>query len=224
MKLICDFVFAYPDRWFSYESAHLFYHRDDCASLYGSIWCLLIEFTCFMKVCKRISASKLSLAFGQTLAFQDKLLMYANRLYFKTSKIPNFNLSLQYWTRQAGTLSHHFDPDKCQLHVKSTCIHKTKMLLDVKIEVSKKMNCYQTASGLMISHGKLWQGFITSPFLITSGKHVRVMYTPLNPTLYSKTGVCRGIPIFLIFAQKHRLWVLAEAVLTCIHNLCFEQK
>ena len=32
---------------------------------------------------------------------------------------------------------------------------------------------------------------------------------------------------FLIFALKHRLWVLVrtmEAVLTCTHNLCFEQK
>ena len=37
-----------------------------------------------------------------------------------------------------------------------------------------------------------------------------------TPLLYSKTGVWRGIPIFLIFAPKHRLWVL--------HNLCFEQK
>ena len=25
-------------------------------------------------------------------------------------------------------------------------------------------------------------------------------------------------------AQKHRLWVLTEAVLTSTHNLCFEQK
>ena len=39
-----------------------------------------------------------------------------------------------------------------------------------------------------------------------------------------KLGICRGIPIFLIFAPKHRLWVLDEAVLTCTHNLCFEQK
>ena len=32
--------------------------------------------------------------------------------------------------------------------------------------------------------------------------------------------------MFLIFAQKHRLWVLvrtASAVLTSTHNLCFEQ-
>ena len=33
-------------------------------------------------------------------------------------------------------------------------------------------------------------------------------YTP--PTFNSKTGVCRGIPVFLIFAPKHRLWVLVR--------------
>ena len=31
---------------------------------------------------------------------------------------------------------------------------------------------------------------------------------PQTPLLYSKAGVCMGIPIFLIFAPKHRLWVL----------------
>ena len=34
--------------------------------------------------------------------------------------------------------------------------------------------------------------------------------------------VCRGIPIFLIFVPKHRLWVLVRTA--CTHNLCFEQK
>ena len=38
-----------------------------------------------------------------------------------------------------------------------------------------------------------------------SGKHIPAIYTPYTPLLYSKTGVCRGIPIFLIFDQKHRL-------------------
>ena len=33
---------------------------------------------------------------------------------------------------------------------------------------------------------------------------------PQTPLLYSNTGVCRGIPIFLIFAPKHRLWVLVR--------------
>ena len=47
---------------------------------------------------------------------------------------------------------------------------------------------------------------------------------PYTLLLYSKAGVCSGMTIFLIFAPKHRLWVLAEAVLMCTHNLCFEQK
>ena len=42
----------------------------------------------------------------------------------------------------------------------------------------------------------------------TSCKHVRVMYTRLHPTFIYKTGVYRGIHFFLIFALKHRLWVL----------------
>ena len=37
-----------------------------------------------------------------------------------------------------------------------------------------------------------------------SGKHI----PPETPFLYSKTGVPRGTPIFLICAPKHRLWVL----------------
>ena len=47
----------------------------------------------------------------------------------------------------------------------------------------------------------------------------------VHPLLYSKTGVYRGIHYFLIFALKHRLWVLAKtaSVLTCTNNLCFEK-
>ena len=35
---------------------------------------------------------------------------------------------------------------------------------------------------------------------------------PVNPVypVYRKTGVCRGIPNFLIFDPKHTLWVLAR--------------
>ena len=51
---------------------------------------------------------------------------------------------------------------------------------------------------------------------------------PHTPLLYSKIGVCRGIPIFLIFAPKQIVGTrknrLGEAVLMCTHNLCFEQK
>ena len=37
--------------------------------------------------------------------------------------------------------------------------------------------------------------------------HENKSYTPL---LYSKIGVYRGIHFFLIFAPKHRLWVLVR--------------
>ena len=33
---------------------------------------------------------------------------------------------------------------------------------------------------------------------------------PQTPLLYSKTGVCMGIPIFHIFDPKHSLWVLVR--------------
>ena len=33
---------------------------------------------------------------------------------------------------------------------------------------------------------------------------------PHTPLLYSKTGVYRGIPTFLIFDPKHRFWVLVR--------------
>ena len=40
---------------------------------------------------------------------------------------------------------------------------------------------------------------------------------------------CKGVDYFSYLAKKHRLWALVknnlgEAVLTGIHNLCFEQK
>ena len=48
----------------------------------------------------------------------------------------------------------------------------------------------------------------------------------LKPHFYiEKTGFWSGLPISLIFASKHRLWVLvSEAVLTFTHIPCFEQK
>ena len=33
---------------------------------------------------------------------------------------------------------------------------------------------------------------------------------PLKPHFYKLTGVCRGIPNFLIFDPKHTLWVLVR--------------
>ena len=50
-------------------------------------------------------------------------------------------------------------------------------------------------------------------------------FDPLKPHFYIvKLGFTGVYIIFLISAQKHRLWVLDEAVLTSIYNLCFEQK
>ena len=42
---------------------------------------------------------------------------------------------------------------------------------------------------------------------------------PQTPLLYSKTGVRRGIPIFLIFAPKHRLCVLIRTASPTIYVL-----
>ena len=56
-----------------------------------------------------------------------------------------------------------------------------------------------------------------------SGKHVLERYTPLNPRLYSKTGVCRGIPIFFFLLQSIDCGFSLEPP-RCTHNLCFEQK
>ena len=42
-------------------------------------------------------------------------------------------------------------------------------------------------------------------------KHAYIILTPFNPTFtYSKTGVTGIYIIFLISAQKHRLWVLVR--------------
>ena len=52
-------------------------------------------------------------------------------------------------------------------------------------------------------------------------------FDPLKPHFYIvKLGSTGVYIIFLISAQKHRLWVLVrtEAVLTSTHNLYFEQK
>ena len=49
-----------------------------------------------------------------------------------------------------------------------------------------------------------------------SRKHVCVMYTTLNHTFIWQNW---GIPIFLIFAPKHRLWVLVRTALPSGSNV-----
>ena len=58
-----------------------------------------------------------------------------------------------------------------------------------------------------------------------SGYHVRLTYTSLYLTFIQQNWGMQEYSCLSYFASKHRLWVLvAEAVLTCTHNLCFEQK
>ena len=66
-----------------------------------------------------------------------------------------------------------------------------------------------------------------------SGNKYRIMLTcpcnvdPLTSHFFIvKLRVIGVYLLFLIFALKHRLWVLLriKAVLTCTYNLCFEQK
>ena len=42
--------------------------------------------------------------------------------------------------------------------------------------------------------------------------------------LMVKMGYTGGVHHVLIFALKHRLWVLVRTASLCTHNLCFEQK
>ena len=64
---------------------------------------------------------------------------------------------------------------------------------------------------------KMPKGFIC-PYTGTIFYNIRI-YSRSQVSVYRTIG-----PLVLIFAPKHRLWVLAEAVLTCTHNLCFEHK
>ena len=76
----------------------------------------------------------------------------------------------------------------------------------------------QAAQGAKIN---CYTGFLTMRLTCSCNE-----YPSKTPQLYSKTAVYRGKHFFLIFDPKHRLWALVrtEAVLTCTHNQCLEQK
>ena len=61
-----------------------------------------------------------------------------------------------------------------------------------------------------VQHGDLSEDRIRNLSPYPSRKQVRVMKTPLHSTFISKIGEYRGIHYFLIFASKHRLWVLVR--------------
>ena len=71
-----------------------------------------------------------------------------------------------------------------------------------------------------------WENIFWTSTHSASRKHTYIILTPLNPSFtYIVILGFTGVYIFfLISAQKHRLWVLVEAVLTSTPNLCFEQK
>ena len=52
----------------------------------------------------------------------------------------------------------------------------------------------------------------------TSWKHAYIMLTPINPTLYCKTGVYRGITFFLFLLKN------IDCGYSSTHNLCFNIK
>ena len=69
---------------------------------------------------------------------------------------------------------------------------------------------------------------LLKPYILHQDNMSVCFIPPYTPLLYSKPGVYRDLHYFLIFAQKHILWVLVRIVslrrLTCTHNICFWQK
>ena len=91
-----------------------------------------------------------------------------------------------------------------------SCICKTARLLCFWL--SNHLSKFYKMYCLEISEGQVFRLLTDSGFVFrlsrdiqhdlkqpTSGKHVRHMYTPETPLLSRKTGVCRGMPNFLIF-------------------------
>ena len=59
--------------------------------------------------------------------------------------------------------------------------------------------------------GHLYQEISSLPFKCKMNHQENISMKSIphhTPLLYSKTGVYRGIPIFLIFDPNHRIWVL----------------
>ena len=87
------------------------------------------------------------------------------------------------------------------------CLRRSRRLTFVGVN-------FTLQASMFLNHFSLYEFDLncrTISVRFASGKHVRAINTPLNPTfIYKKTGICRDIPIFFIFATKHRLWVLVR--------------
>ena len=68
------------------------------------------------------------------------------------------------------------------------------------MNMSKALSCMISVSLTLLERHRAIENSLT--------KHVCEIYTPYTLLLHGEKGVYRGIPIFLIFDQKHRLWVI----------------
>ena len=69
--------------------------------------------------------------------------------------------------------------------------------------------CRQNSHPLNANCKRLFLFCPCNPSISLRHDNMSVHYIPpYTPLLNSKTGIYRGIPIFLIFAPKRRLWVL----------------
>ena len=75
------------------------------------------------------------------------------------------------------------------------------VLVSFFVLFSPSMYFYDIGSDCMVTLWERAAHSVYNMFSVPSGKHVRVIYIPLHPLLYSKSVVYRGIHYFLIFAH-----------------------
>ena len=100
---------------------------------------------------------------------------------------------------------------------------KNRAMISTWKKTNVRINTYFTSRVLVDDQLVLqnrWSTMIFTPILSTnekcherpesSRKHTYIILTPLNTTFIAKLGFTGVYFIFLIFAQKHRLWVLVR--------------
>ena len=109
--------------------------------------------------------------------------------------------------------------------LKYTLVCRVTCALDTQ-QISRKLLVFVSPA---ICVALLFWGQYTRQTVLSSRKHAYVYnFDPLKPHFYIlKVGFTGVYIIYLISAQKHKLWVLvrtASPSLTSTYNLCFEQK
>ena len=98
--------------------------------------------------------------------------------------------------------------------------------LKCTLKFSKNLNRLKMpwCISFVLWHIRYW---LNKPINWVHGNHHEIYlynFGPLKPHFYPiKLGFTGIYIIFLISAQKHRLWVLVRTASTSTHNLCFEQ-